>query len=389
VSGRIRTIKPELLEDTKTANLSHLEFRLFVSLLLMADDYGNLRASPGFVRGIAFWALEELEEDDVAKAIVELEEAGLLETYVMRGQLYAHITGWSKHQRVDKPGKPRVPSRKDPEVRPARPWVTYFVRLGDDGPIKIGKTFDVEARMKKLQTGVPAPLKVLRVVKADVERDLHQRFAHLREHGEWFTPAPELLDFISKEEFANGSRMAPGSSPEPVAPDLRSPIVEDDPEREPPRVPARESTHTLGVASLGGETKPVAELEASLDTPIPDTWRARAEAIVHRTSVDYDVPGTWRKYVAACMDGRRRLTEPGWVLWAENECRFTASRNARRDDTAWGKVRPAVAEPGDMPYCAAAKPPCTPDYDRETAVATAAALAAGNFGPATRKAGGT
>ena len=29
-------------------------------------------------------------------------------------------------------------------------------------------------------------------------KEFHKRFAHLRQHGEWFTPAPELLEFIKE-----------------------------------------------------------------------------------------------------------------------------------------------------------------------------------------------
>ena len=44
MSGRIRTIKPELLDDAVTAGLSDMAFRLFVSSIVLADDYGRLRA---------------------------------------------------------------------------------------------------------------------------------------------------------------------------------------------------------------------------------------------------------------------------------------------------------------------------------------------------------
>ncbi|MGL4444243.1 MAG: GIY-YIG nuclease family protein [Alsobacter sp.] len=216
MSGRIRTIKPELLEDEKTAGLSHLEFRLFVSLLLMADDYGNLRGEPGLIWGQAFWK-SELGHCAVGAAIDALIEVGLLEPYDVRGQRYLHVTGWSKHQRVDKPGKPRVPGRDDPEVALPRQWKTYFVRLGDDGPIKIGKTLDVDARVAKLQTSAPAPLKILAVADSNIETDCHRRFSDLRRHHEWFDPSEELLSFIAgvakndsriiRESFANDSRL--------------------------------------------------------------------------------------------------------------------------------------------------------------------------------------
>lgn len=105
--ARIRSIKPELLEDEKTALLTHFEWRLFVSMLLLADDYGNLRANPKQIEGTALWGV--LNPGDIQAALSTLQEAGLISLYVVRGQAYAHFTGWSKHQKVDKPGKPLCP----------------------------------------------------------------------------------------------------------------------------------------------------------------------------------------------------------------------------------------------------------------------------------------
>lgn len=107
MSGRIRTIKPELLEDEKTASLSHEAWRLFVSLLLVADDHGNFRATPRLLHAQIFWAREAREE--VASLLGSLASVSLVSLYTAGGQEYGSILGWTKHQRVDKPSKPRVP----------------------------------------------------------------------------------------------------------------------------------------------------------------------------------------------------------------------------------------------------------------------------------------
>ena len=111
MSGRIRTIKPELLEDERTAALSHESWRLFVSLLLVADDYGNFRAHPKQLEGAIFWSRESLA--GVSRGLRELVESRLLEVYEVNGQQYGHLRGWAKHQRVDKAGKPRCPGPSD------------------------------------------------------------------------------------------------------------------------------------------------------------------------------------------------------------------------------------------------------------------------------------
>lgn len=117
MAKRIRTLKPEILEDEEIASLPHLEWRLFVSLIVMADDYGNLRAVSALVKGVALWASPESVEQ-VQAAIDKLIGMKKLRRYVVRGQTYLHIAGWSKHQAIDRPGKPIVPreTEAEPEV---------------------------------------------------------------------------------------------------------------------------------------------------------------------------------------------------------------------------------------------------------------------------------
>jgi len=129
--ARIRTIKPELLEDERVAALSSHAFRLFIGCILLADDYGNLRAAPGRLAGQVFWRLLERQSvavADVEGALAELvtegpkdpktgqPKPGLLVLYEVRGQIYAHIAGWEKHQRVDRPGAEHAPPPSDPDA---------------------------------------------------------------------------------------------------------------------------------------------------------------------------------------------------------------------------------------------------------------------------------
>src|SRR6188474_138020 len=112
MAGRIRSIKPEILDDSKCAALTHLEFRLFVGSWLIADDYGNLRGDPDYIRGQIVWGASESRET-VAKALETLAGVTLLVPYAVRGQPYLHIAGWDKHQKLDRPGKARMPGRDE------------------------------------------------------------------------------------------------------------------------------------------------------------------------------------------------------------------------------------------------------------------------------------
>lgn len=76
------------------------------------------------------------------------------------------------------------------------PGFTYFVRAGDGGPIKIGRTTDLRQRLSSLRLACPYGCTCIGVLVGDHEARLHERFAGLRIHGEWFTAGAELLEYI-------------------------------------------------------------------------------------------------------------------------------------------------------------------------------------------------
>lgn len=87
------------------------------------------------------------------------------------------------------------------------PGFLYFVQQGLRGPIKIGWTCDLEKRVATLQTGNPEPLYVLVAVPCwpDLEGVAHRVFAPYRLRGEWFSPAPQLLEYIEgcEEDYSD------------------------------------------------------------------------------------------------------------------------------------------------------------------------------------------
>lgn len=103
---RIRTIKPEWLDD-ETLVLASPEARvLSIALILLADDYGNGRANPVVLAGRVF---PGKVPEVLANALAELVATRFAVLYVVGGQQYFAIRNWDKHQKVDKPGKPQVP----------------------------------------------------------------------------------------------------------------------------------------------------------------------------------------------------------------------------------------------------------------------------------------
>lgn len=67
--------------------------------------------------------------------------------------------------------------------------------------IKIGfTTRRVDQRMAEFHTGVPVAVRPIRAFKGDreLEREMHKRFAHLRESGEWFRREGTLAAWITQ-----------------------------------------------------------------------------------------------------------------------------------------------------------------------------------------------
>lgn len=83
------------------------------------------------------------------------------------------------------------------DVLPLRVGGVYFVQMGAGGPIKIGTTINCKRRMRKMQTDNPYPLRLLALQPewgSAEERSLHSRFAVHKLLGEWFNPAPEIIE---------------------------------------------------------------------------------------------------------------------------------------------------------------------------------------------------
>ena len=120
MAGRIRSIKPEFIEDEKLCAMDSRTRLVFACLWLLADDYGNLRASPSWIHGQVFHSDPRETVENVRESLANLSRAGMLTQYRVRGQAYYHVTNWHRHQRVDKPGKPRVPGPKEADSIGAR-----------------------------------------------------------------------------------------------------------------------------------------------------------------------------------------------------------------------------------------------------------------------------
>lgn len=107
---RIRTIKPEWLDDERLVLASPEARVLSIALIILADDYGNGRANRTILAARVFPGSRDPRET-LASAIETLAGAGFIDLYEVDGQSYYSIRNWAKHQKVDHPSKPQVPGK--------------------------------------------------------------------------------------------------------------------------------------------------------------------------------------------------------------------------------------------------------------------------------------
>jgi len=90
--------------------------------------------------------------------------------------------------------------RESYEPSKSRIGFVYFVQAGEDGPIKIGWTQDIDRRIPELQTANARKLRLLGMVPGtlDTEAAFHARFSHLRLEAEWFRSSAEIFDFLQE-----------------------------------------------------------------------------------------------------------------------------------------------------------------------------------------------
>lgn len=112
MTGRIRSIKPEWLEDEKMQRAGSDARVLSIALLLLADDYGRGRYVPESMAAQVFAFSQDISAS-FRGAFATLARLGFVRVYEVRDQQYFEVVNWAKHQRVDKPGKPRVPAPLD------------------------------------------------------------------------------------------------------------------------------------------------------------------------------------------------------------------------------------------------------------------------------------
>lgn len=102
IMSRIRTIKPEFWTSEQIMNCSHHARLLFIGLWNFCDDHGVHPASIPRIKAEIF-PNDYCTSDEIVTWINELIFNGLIAQYEDNGNSYWIVTGFHKHQRIDKP----------------------------------------------------------------------------------------------------------------------------------------------------------------------------------------------------------------------------------------------------------------------------------------------
>jgi hypothetical protein len=103
--ARIRTIKPELWTDEKLTECSLGARLLFIGMLNFADDNGNLQRSSKKIKMQVFPA----DNIDCEPLLAELFAHGVLREYSVNNENFIHISGFRKHQVINRPSATNIP----------------------------------------------------------------------------------------------------------------------------------------------------------------------------------------------------------------------------------------------------------------------------------------
>lgn len=131
--ARIRTIKPEFPQSESMGRVSRDARLLFVMLWTICDDHGRARAHSRMLASLLF-PYDDDAGEGVKVWLKELEDEGCISLYEVAGSQYLQVTGWSKHQKIDKPSKPQFPGAEDTSRESSRESIedSENPRLGRD-----------------------------------------------------------------------------------------------------------------------------------------------------------------------------------------------------------------------------------------------------------------
>jgi len=110
---RIRTLKPEHRQHRKIGPLDHITYRLWVGMILEADDEGRLVCDAEHLRVTIFGYHPKVTGALIDSSLSRLEQAGLLNLYAVGGTRYGWFPSWHDHQVINRSTPSKLPPYDD------------------------------------------------------------------------------------------------------------------------------------------------------------------------------------------------------------------------------------------------------------------------------------
>ena len=137
---RIRTIKPEFWRSNDIAALSVEDRLLFIGLWSYVDDNGVGRDEPQLIQ-CDLYPLDIFTEGSVRvhAGLKHLSQRGLITRYEgPNGHKYLQVNNWAKHQKINRPSKPRFPRYDAENCTLTEPSVSPHCTLTEGSPLEQG-----------------------------------------------------------------------------------------------------------------------------------------------------------------------------------------------------------------------------------------------------------
>lgn len=164
--SRIRTVKPDFWVSEQVISCSPLARLAFIGMWNFCDDNGVHPASYVRLRAEVFPG-DNYSIDEIKSWIAELITVELIREYAVSDKMYWIVTGWKKHQRIDRPTyKYPLPSTDFKKIADASPdnhrifdeYSPSNPRLTHDSSTTEGKGMEGNGKEKNISESEASPV---------------------------------------------------------------------------------------------------------------------------------------------------------------------------------------------------------------------------------------
>jgi len=110
-----RLLHPRIGDSEKVAKLTDLEFRVWITYLLAADDFGVMPMLASKVQAVDR-TLANRRRVQVDRALVVMVDVGLVNCFDHQGQLFIYSPSWQTHQRIRHPRRSHYPKPSEMDL---------------------------------------------------------------------------------------------------------------------------------------------------------------------------------------------------------------------------------------------------------------------------------